>query len=52
MDLRPASMAGLGVLHSEPLTTLARRFGSSDDGLRKRCTAMDLPTPRQECREI
>jgi hypothetical protein len=30
---------------SEPLLTLARRFGLSDNGLRKRCRAMNVPTP-------
>ncbi len=30
---------------SEPLLTLARRFGLSDNGLRKRCKAMQVPTP-------
>lgn len=30
---------------SEPMTTLAKRFGLSDNGLRKRCKSMDVPTP-------
>jgi len=30
---------------SEPLLTLAKRFGLSDNGLRKRCKAMNVPTP-------
>lgn len=30
---------------SEPITTLAKRFGLSDNGLRKRCKAMQVPTP-------
>ena len=30
---------------SEPILTLAARFGISDNGLRKRCRAMAVPTP-------
>jgi hypothetical protein len=30
---------------SEPMTALAKRFGLSDNGLRKRCKSMDVPTP-------
>lgn len=30
---------------SEPLTILSSRFGLSDNGLRKRCKAMAIPTP-------
>ena len=30
---------------SEPLLTLSKRFGLSDNGLRKRCKAMNVPTP-------
>ena len=30
---------------SEPLLKLSRRFGLSDNGLRKRCKAMNVPTP-------
>ena len=30
---------------SEPMTALATRFGISDNGLRKRCKAMSIPTP-------
>jgi hypothetical protein len=30
---------------SEPILSLARRFGLSDNGLRKRCRAMNIPTP-------
>lgn len=30
---------------SEPMSTLAARFGISDNGLRKRCKAMNVPTP-------
>lgn len=30
---------------SEPVWTLAKRFGLSDNGLRKRCKAMNVPTP-------
>jgi len=30
---------------SEPVTALAARFGISDNGLRKRCKAMNVPTP-------
>ena len=30
---------------SEPLVTLSQRFGLSDNGLRKRCKSMDVPTP-------
>jgi hypothetical protein len=30
---------------SEPLLRLAKRFGLSDNGLRKRCKAMKVPTP-------
>lgn len=30
---------------SQPMTTLAARFGLSDNGLRKRCRAMDVPWP-------
>jgi len=32
---------------SEPLFNLCRRFGLSDNGLRKRCKAMNVPTPPQ-----
>lgn len=32
---------------SEPMFTLAKRFGLSDNGLRKRCKAMQVPTPEQ-----
>ena len=32
---------------SEPLVTLSKRFGLSDNGLRKRCRAMAVPTPPQ-----
>jgi hypothetical protein len=30
---------------SEPVLKLSRRFGLSDNGLRKRCKAMNVPTP-------
>lgn len=30
---------------SEPMTTLAKRFGLSDKGLRKHCKSMNIPTP-------
>ena len=30
---------------SESLVSLAKRFGYSDNGLRKRCKAMNIPTP-------
>lgn len=30
---------------SEPLLSLSKPFGLSDNGLRKRCRAMDVPTP-------
>ena len=30
---------------SEPMTTICRRFGLSDNGLRKRCKSMNIPTP-------
>jgi len=30
---------------SEPITTLCKRFGLSDNGLRKHCKAMNVPTP-------
>jgi len=30
---------------SEPMSTLCKRFGLSDNGLRKHCKAMDIPTP-------
>jgi hypothetical protein len=30
---------------SEPLLSLSRRFGLSDNGLRKRCRALSVPTP-------
>jgi hypothetical protein len=30
---------------SEPMFTLCKRFGLSDNGLRKRCTAAQVPTP-------
>jgi hypothetical protein len=32
---------------SEPMFTLCKRFGLSDNGLRKRCKAMQVPTPPQ-----
>jgi hypothetical protein len=32
---------------SEPLLTLSRKFGLSDNGLRKRCKAMNVPTPKR-----
>lgn len=30
---------------SEPMTTICKRFGLSDNGLRKRCKSMNIPTP-------
>lgn len=30
---------------SEPMRTLAKRFGLSDNGLRKHCKSMNIPTP-------
>jgi hypothetical protein len=30
---------------SEPMSTLCKRFGLSDNGLRKQCKSMDIPTP-------
>ena len=30
---------------SEPMTTVCKRFGLSDNGLRKHCKAMNIPTP-------
>jgi len=30
---------------SEPITVLSKRFGLSDNGLRKRCRNMNVPTP-------
>jgi len=30
---------------SEPITTLCKRFGLSDNGLRKHCKALNVPTP-------
>ena len=30
---------------SEPLLTLSKRFGLSDNGLRKRCKSLNVPTP-------
>jgi len=30
---------------TEPMSTLCKRFGLSDNGLRKHCKAMDIPTP-------
>ena len=30
---------------SEPMSTLCKRFGLSDNGLRKHCKAMDITTP-------
>ena len=30
---------------SEPLTTICKRFGLTDNGLRKHCKSMDIPTP-------
>ena len=33
------------LIWSEPLVTLSKRFGLSDNGLRKRCKAMRVPTP-------
>lgn len=32
---------------SEPMFNLCKRFGLSDNGLRKRCKAMQIPTPPQ-----
>lgn len=29
----------------EPITTIAKRFGMSDNGLRKHCKSMNIPTP-------
>ena len=29
---------------SEPMTTICKRFGLSDNGLRKRCKSMNIPT--------
>ncbi|MBP7613113.1 MAG: hypothetical protein KA753_08145, partial [Paludibacter sp.] len=31
---------------SEPMTTLCKRFGLSDNGLRKHCKAMNIPMPQ------
>lgn len=30
---------------AEPMTTIAKRFGLSDNGLRKHCKSMNIPTP-------
>ncbi len=30
---------------SEPMTSICKRFGLSDNGLRKHCIAMNIPTP-------
>jgi len=30
---------------AEPMTTVAKRFGLSDNGLRKQCKSMNIPTP-------
>ena len=30
---------------SEPMTTVSKRFGLSDNGLRKHCKSMNIPTP-------
>ncbi|MFZ4465344.1 MAG: hypothetical protein ACOYN5_15970 [Bacteroidales bacterium] len=30
---------------SEPITTVSKRFGLSDNGLRKHCKSMNIPTP-------
>ena len=30
---------------SEPMTTVCKRFGISDNGLRKHCKSMNIPTP-------
>jgi len=30
---------------SEPMTTISKRFGLSDNGLRKHCKSMNIPTP-------
>ena len=33
------------LIWSEPMTTVCKRFGLSDNGLRKHCVAMNIPTP-------
>ena len=30
---------------TEPMTTICKRFGLSDNGLRKHCKSMNIPTP-------
>ena len=30
---------------AEPMTTICKRFGFSDNGLRKHCKSMNIPTP-------
>jgi hypothetical protein len=30
---------------AEPMTTICKRFGLTDNGLRKQCKSMDIPTP-------
>lgn len=30
---------------AEPMTTICKRFGLSDNGLRKHCKSMNIPTP-------
>ena len=30
---------------SEPMNTVCKRFGISDNGLRKHCKSMNIPTP-------
>ncbi|MFT3739568.1 MAG: hypothetical protein QM786_12480 [Breznakibacter sp.] len=30
---------------SEPMSTVCKRFGISDNGLRKHCKSMNIPTP-------